>query len=321
VERSGELRDIVLGIYHDWSRGDPSFLDRCFSLDDGAVEIGTDAEEFYVGGLQAREVWRKQILETNGARITPGDLWAYSEGSVGWVIDNPIFAWGPEPYPVRFTWLFHKEGSAWKVVHLHASIGYPNLEVVGFEITTSIDAVADIVDRERPSLAAYTSPEGTVTIMFTDMESSTALNERLGDDVFVPLLLKLHDIVGSRTAAAAGSIVKSEGDGFMLVFPSARRAVDCAVAIQRDLLSIDDRLKLRMGLHTGEPARHADDFFGRDVAYAARIGAAASGGEVLVSSLVKSLVGPSQSTTFDGPRDLELKGFDGPQPVFEVVWH
>ena len=75
-----------------------------------------------------------------------------------------------------------------------------------------------------------------------------------------------------------------------------------------------------MGVHTGEPVRQADDFFGRDVAYAARLGAAAGGGEVLVSSLVKSLVEPSGAFSFEGPHELELKGFDGPQPAFSVVW-
>jgi class 3 adenylate cyclase len=75
-----------------------------------------------------------------------------------------------------------------------------------------------------------------------------------------------------------------------------------------------------MGLHTGEPLRHADDFYGRDVAYAARLGAAATGGEILVSSLVKALVEPSGSVTFEGPREFELKGFEGRQPAYNVVW-
>jgi class 3 adenylate cyclase len=83
---------------------------------------------------------------------------------------------------------------------------------------------------------------------------------------------------------------------------------------------LDGPIYVRMGLHTGEPIRHADDFFGRDVAYAARLGAAATGGEILVSSLVRSLVEPSGSFSFDGPRELELKGFEGPQPSFSVVW-
>jgi class 3 adenylate cyclase len=156
--------------------------------------------------------------------------------------------------------------------------------------------------------------------MFTDMEGSTATNEAMGDDKFLPLLLRHHEIVEYRTRAAGGTVVKSQGDGFMLAFPSARRGVDCAIVVQREVTALDERLKVRMGLHTGEPVRHSDDFFGRDVAYAARVGSAASGGEILVSSLVKSLVEPSGSYRFDGPREMELKGFEGPQPIYSVRW-
>ena len=114
--------------------------------------------------------------------------------------------------------------------------------------------------------------------------------------------------------------MKSQGDGFMLAFPSARRGVECAIAVQRQVVELEGPIRVRMGLHTGEPVRQADDFYGRDVAYAARIGAVATGGEILVSTLVKSLVEPSGSFTFEGPREHELKGFDGPQPIWAVLW-
>lgn len=183
-----------------------------------------------------------------------------------------------------------------------------------------MEAIAELIEKDRPDLAPMTSAEGTVTIMFTDMESSTAANEALGDDRFLPLLIQHNDIVTKQTASHHGTVVKSQGDGYMLAFPSARRAVDCAIAVQQQVADIAGPIRVRMGLHTGEPTRHADDFYGRDVSYAARLGAAAVGGEILVSSLVKSLVEPSGSVKFDGPRELELKGFDGPQPVFTVVW-
>jgi class 3 adenylate cyclase len=203
---------------------------------------------------------------------------------------------------------------------MHASFGAETTEILGFEVTTSIDAVAEAVDAQRPDLAPVASPEGTLTLMFTDLEASTATNEAMGDEKFLPLLLRHHAIVEDHTRSAGGTVVKSQGDGFMLAFPSARRGVDCAIAVQRDVTALDERLKVRMGLHTGEPVRHSDDFFGRDVAYAARVGSAANGREILVSSLVKSLVEPSGSYTFDGPRELELKGFDGPQPIYTVRW-
>lgn len=194
-------------------------------------------------------------------------------------------------------------------------------EALGRDLTTSLEDVADLIEDERPAdLSSAASQDGTVTIMFTDVSGSTALNEALGDKSFLPLLMKHNEIVGARTKDAGGTVVKSQGDGFMLVFASARRGVECATAIQRDVSKLDHMLKVRMGLHTGEPTRQAEDFYGRDVAYAARIGAAAGAGEILVSSLVKSLVEPSGSVQFDGPRELVFKGFDGGQLVYSVLW-
>jgi len=319
VEPSREIRDLLLGIYRDLSVGDASLADL-ISERDGTVSIGTDPDEWIVGGPESKAVFREAVPNHAGLHITPGDLRAFVEGTVGWASDNPVYTTEDgSAFPARFTVVFHREGDEWKLVQMHVSIGVRNVDIVGHDFA-DVEAILVSVKAERPDLTHSTSPEGTVTIMFTDIEGSTATNEALGDDRFVPLLIRHHDIVHAQTRAAAGTVVKSQGDGFMLAFPSARRGVECAIGIQREVSSLDGPLYIRMGLHTGEPIRHADDFYGRDVAYAARLGSAASGGEILVSSLVKSLVEPSGSFSFDGPRELELKGFDGPQPTFNVVW-
>jgi len=110
----------------------------------------------------------------------------------------------------------------------------------------------------------------------------------------------------------------------MLAFPSARRALRCAVAIQRATAAYDEHaeapVRLRIGLHTGEATKEGYDFFGRSVIVAARIGAAARSGEILVSSLVRELTGGAEEFAFDGGRELELKGLSGLQRVFGVEW-
>jgi class 3 adenylate cyclase len=318
MKPSRELRGLVLSLLHDAASADPSFVEA-ISKSEGTVHIGTDAAEFYIGGPQVRAIITRQIQEIGPAKIEPETLVAFEEGSVGWAAGQWAFTFpGGSPICFRISWVFHREDGDWQLVHLHLSNPLPNRDVLGHDLTTAIDDVADLVERERPELTAAASPDGTVTIMFTDLEASTALNEAMGDDAFLPLLLAHNEIVRTRTESAGGVVVKSQGDGFLLAFPSARRAVECATAVQHDVTALDDRLKVRMGLHTGEPVHHADDFFGRDVAYAARIGSAARGGEILVSSLVRSLVAPSGSVSFEGPRPLELKGFDGPQEVFAV---
>jgi class 3 adenylate cyclase len=324
MRESKELRDLVLGFYHDWAAGDPVHMDLLSEHPD-ALAIGTDPREWWVGGRGIRAIWRRQLEELGGSvAIKPGRLKCYVEGSVGWVQDDPTvtLADGTEG-TWRVTFVLHKEAAAWKIVQFHASIGVANVEHFGREVTTSIDAVADRVAKERPDLRSVASAEGTVTIMFTDIESSTALNEQVGDDRWIALHREHDRFLRGEVEAAGGTIVRSRGDGFMLAFPSARRAVECAISIQRGLAQIESAqapVKVRMGIHTGEPVREADDFYGRDVAYAARVGAVAVGGEILVSSLVKSLVEPSGAFGFDGPRELDLKGFEGRQSLFAVRW-
>lgn len=320
MEPSREIRDLLFGIYHDFCTGDTSLVDL-LSDHDGMVSIGTDPDEWIVGGRENKAVLREAIPNHAGITITPGEVRAFVEGTVGWASDNPVYVF-PDgtTFDSRITVVFHREATGWKLVQMHVSIGVPNVDVVGREFA-DVEAILAAVTEERPDLTHSTSPDGTVTILFTDIESSTATNEALGDDKFLPLLLRHNDIVHAQTRAAAGAVVKSQGDGFMLAFSSARRGVECAMGIQREVSALDGPIFVRMGLHTGEPIRHADDFFGRDVAYAARLGAAAIGGEILVSSLTKSLVEPSGSFSFEGPRELKLKGFEGPQPTYNVVWH
>ena len=188
----------------------------------------------------------------------------------------------------------------------------------------SLDAVVSLVERERPDLRSRAAPDGTVTILFTDIEGSTAMTERLGDHRAQEILHAHNRIVREQVAAHGGFEVKSQGDGFMVAFSSARRALACAIAIQRALdaraAPPDERLRVRAGLHTGEAIKEADDFFGKNVILAARIAAQAIGGEILVSSLLKELVESAGDVRFDGGRELVLKGLSGTHQVFAVAW-
>ena len=169
---------------------------------------------------------------------------------------------------------------------------------------TSVGDVASTVGSERPSLRPATAPDGTVTVLFSDIEGSTELNERLGDVRWLELLRAHHAIVREQVQQHGGFEVKSQGDGFMIAFPSARRGVQCARAIQD---AIDDRLgdhpdgpiRLRIGLHTGEAIREEADFYGKNIVFAARIADEARGGEILASSVVKQLTESAGDLSFE----------------------
>jgi class 3 adenylate cyclase len=196
--------------------------------------------------------------------------------------------------------------------------------VASGSLDTSIDAVVSVVQQERPDLRGHVAPDGTITILFTDIEGLTAMTERLGDRRAQDIL-RAHNAIVRRTLAAHGGFeVKSLGDGFMLAFQSARRALRCAIAIQRAFATRSPQhpgepIRVRIGLHTGEPIKEADDFFGGAVILAARIAAEAEGGQILVSSLLRELTESTGEFTFGGIRALELKGLPGARQVSAVV--
>jgi class 3 adenylate cyclase len=189
---------------------------------------------------------------------------------------------------------------------------------------TSVDEVASTVASERPSLRPAAAPDGTVTILFSDIEASTALNERLGDVRWLELLRAHNRLVRDQVQACGGFEVKAQGDGFMVAFPSARRAIQCAKAIQDAVAADlgrhpDGPVRVRIGLHTGEAIRQESDFYGKNVVVAARIADQARGGEILASSLVKQLTESAGDVRFEDGREVQLPGLAGTHAVYKVV--
>jgi eukaryotic-like serine/threonine-protein kinase len=189
---------------------------------------------------------------------------------------------------------------------------------------SSVDEVASRVDSERPSLRPAAAPDGTVTVLFSDIEASTKLNERVGDVRWLELLRAHHAIVREQVHQHGGFEVKSQGDGFMIAFPSARRAVQCARAIQQGIESHlgehpDGPIRLRIGLHTGEAIKEEADFYGKNIVLAARIADEADGGEILASAVVKQLTESAGDLRFENERELELDGLAGTHTVYRVV--
>jgi eukaryotic-like serine/threonine-protein kinase len=193
------------------------------------------------------------------------------------------------------------------------------------DFRTSIDAVAHAVQSERPDISLHAAPDGTVTIMFSDIEDSTVLTERLGDQAWQELLREHNSLIRQQLRAYEGFEVKTMGDGFMVAFQSAKKGIDCAIAIQRAFdahnAADGEHVKVRIGVHAGEAIKEGGDFYGKNVVLASRVAGQAKGGEILVSSLIRQLVESSMDVSlFSEPRDVELKGLTGTQRVFRVTW-
>jgi class 3 adenylate cyclase len=195
--------------------------------------------------------------------------------------------------------------------------------IEGSDLLTSIDTVAKEVLAVQPDLRPHAAPDGTVTIMFSDIEGSTVLTERLGDQRWMELLREHNAIVRNQVKSHGGFEVKSEGDGFMVAFQSAGKALACASAVQRELVernqSAGEPVLVRVGLHAGEVIKEGEDFFGRNVIMAARVASKAQGGEILASGVLKALLAGSD-VSWGEKRTVELKGLSGKHEIWAVNW-
>jgi class 3 adenylate cyclase len=201
----------------------------------------------------------------------------------------------------------------------------PGSSVTAAETSPSLAAIIAQVDPALPDFRHRTSPDGMMTIVFTDIEGSTELMERLGEDPWLELMLRHNKLVRSVVASYDGDVVKSQGDGFMLVFGSAAAALSCVVELQRAMtrLSATDRtrsLHIRIGVHTGNVFHAEHDFFGRAVILAARITAQARGGEVLISASCKEYTERLERWSYGEPALVSLKGLAEAQCLYPLEW-
>jgi class 3 adenylate cyclase len=143
---------------------------------------------------------------------------------------------------------------------------------------------------QRPQL-----PEGTVTFVFTDIEGSTRLLQELGDESYGRVSADHRRLVRESFGARGGSEIDTQGDAFFFSFARARDAVAAAVDAQRALhhhaWPAKSEVRVRMGLHTGEPQVGDEGYLGLDVVRAARISAAGHGGQILISETTRALLG------------------------------
>jgi adenylate cyclase len=192
-------------------------------------------------------------------------------------------------------------------------------------LVNSIEDITRWATEDRAEIVKIAAADGTVTIFFSDIEDSTAHNERLGDDDWVRLLDAHDRLVRDQINRHRGHVVKTQGDGFMVVFRDPAEGVRAAVDIQRGLESAAGRhlrrtpIRVRIGVHTGTVVSRDGDYFGRNVAMAARVAGQAGGGEIVVSDDVRAAL-PDDEFTLTPADKLELKGLSGKHQLWDVEW-
>ncbi len=174
-----------------------------------------------------------------------------------------------------------------------------------------------------PASPSAQPEDASVTVMFTDVEGSTALTDRLGDAQAREIIRTHERLTREALAAHGGSEIKTMGDGFMASFPSATRGLQCAIAIQQALAKHNESaaqpINVRIGLNAGEPISENQDLFGTAVNLAARIAARAAGGEILASNVVRELCA-GKGFLFADRGEQEMRGFEDTARLYQLRW-
>jgi class 3 adenylate cyclase len=188
----------------------------------------------------------------------------------------------------------------------------------------SMDDLSRWALEDRSEITRLTADDGSITVFFSDIEGSTALNARLGDDAWMRLLIA-HDVsVRAHVDRRHGHVVKSQGDGFMVVFSSPVDAVRAGLAIQRSLSDLRGRrlgrspFRVRIGIHEGTAIARDGDVFGQTVATAARVAARADGGQILVTDRVADALVDDPRFELEKGAPVELKGLPGDHVLWTV---
>lgn len=326
MEPAPELIEFVDRWLNLYLSGKSDDVVDAFANDPGTSFFGTDGEEFYLGFDTVAGYLRVQIedlLQSHSQDVVILDRdrsFAWKEGTVGWaVVINRFVVRGRGDHISRLTAIFHQDGAHWRIVHWHVSIGRSNEELLGRSLTTSVDDILRLVeDYQTPAEA--TASDGTVAVVFTDMVDSTTLMEQLGESRWIELFDWHSENVKQQTRMFGGSVVKSQGDGFMLAFPAVGSAAACAIGLQREINKGFEGIdfQVRIGIHSGNATEEGGDFFGRTVVVASRLSASANPGEILVSA--ESSIDLGSAFPLGSPRTLTLKGLTGNHRAAPLEW-
>jgi adenylate cyclase len=195
---------------------------------------------------------------------------------------------------------------------------------VGGLLLSSLEELTRWTPEDRAKIAKVAAPDGTVAIVFSDIEGSTALNEELGDERWVRVLEAHNAVVRTQVERRRGHVVKTQGDGFMVVFGDPVDAVQAAVGVQAAFAEPPRRLRqvpisVRIGVHVGPVVSREGDYFGRNVAFAARVAAEAGGGEILISDDVRVALGDEAGIGLEQAGEVELKGLADVHVLWRVI--
>ena len=181
-----------------------------------------------------------------------------------------------------------------------------------------------LVDAMTVTMPAPRFPAAVKVVLFTDLENSAGIRQRMGDER-AQHVIRVHDeIVRAALAAVGGSEIKHTGDGIMAAFATASAGLECSISIQRSVARhVEEHpetpLGVYIGLNAGEPISEDDDLFGTSVDLAARMCDHAESGQILASNVVRELVA-GKGFLFGDIGEVVVKGFEEPVRLYECYY-
>lgn len=314
---SPELAAIVRRYLAAYGADDTDTLLNFYSDSRAVLYQGTAEDELW-DGATLRAIMPAYAQTKPGFRVLDLEVQAFERDDTGFAVFRVEIAFDSGKIAiVRGTHLYRLEKGMWRLIHAHHSSPIANTENMGYEakgVEELLQAAA-----EAPLEIGQT---GMASVMFTDIVDSAAIAETVGDRVWNRTVRRHLDTLRELIETGGGRVVKTLGDGTMSTFPSARRALETASAIQRSVAASDEepRLPIRIGLHTGEVEDAGDDFFGTVINKTARVAALAGPGEVRVSDATRIMVGSGSDFAFSEPATVRLKGLEGDHTVYRLEW-
>jgi class 3 adenylate cyclase len=311
-----------------YSRGsDQSPRNRAIrELWDTDWNLYTDALAGMFGG-QPDEVaavagWLRECVTPETAKAIHDASLEFDAASLLPKVTSPTLVFHPRHYPFHELNVSKNLAAQISDARLVLLEGASPFAYAGGNLETVMEVIDELLGEGEEAEAA--APSGLVTILFTDMESSAALRQRLGDARAQELVRTHNSIVREALTAHGGREIKHTGDGIMSSFSTASSALECATAIQRGIAAHvqehpEAPLGVYIGLNAGEPIAEDKDLFGTSVDLARRICDHAQPGQILVSDVVRQLAA-GKSFLFADCGETEMRGFEDPVRLFEVRW-
>lgn len=315
---SPELAAIAQRWLETYAARNSAAILKLFSRSDCVTYLGSDEGEIFAGDdlrtmfgafTDHQVVLELEDMQANG----------FEAGTFGWAYAT-FTVYSPDAdmrVSFRSTLIFSLEDAVWNIVHVHNSNPKPNMESMGYT-SPNLEKLAAAVHSTDVDLGRT----GIASVMFTDIVDSTALAAATGDAKWSRIVTDHVATLTTCVERLGGTFVKSLGDGTLSTFASAGSAMQAAQTIMTAMAAStsEPRLRLRIGIHTGDVVEANGDFLGSVVNKAARVAAFAAPDETRVSDATRAMIGGSSDFAFSDAVSVPLKGLEGEHLIYRLGW-